>query len=126
MLQGTRQRDLLKQHGQRDFFKLFVFLSFLAKSRAIAPFNHTLVCMRCVCVSCFPFGIPIYRTIITSSNAFSLGLDRPFELCHAILRPLIVIKERPFRKYEKMRDFFSVEGEGCLYSRTMSPLSGLR
>lgn len=124
---GTRQRDLLKQYEQRDFFKLFVFLSFLAKSRAIASFYHARVCMY-VCVWMFSaFLWYIYRAIIASSNAFSLGSDhRPFELYRAILWLLIAIKERPFRKYEKIRDFFSVEGGSCLYPRTVSLLSGLR
>lgn len=55
MLRGTRQRDLLKQPEQRDFFKLFVFLSFLAKSRAIAPFYHA--CMYARARAAFAFAL---------------------------------------------------------------------
>lgn len=89
----TRQRDLLKQREQKRFFKLFVFL-FLAKSRTI----HS------VPSSFFWYN---YRAIITSSSVFSFGSDhRSFELCRAMPRLLIVIKERQFGKYEKIRNFF--------------------
>lgn len=86
----------------KRFFKLFVFL-FLAKSRTIALVHRVL----CAAPSLLWY---IYRAIIISSSVFSFGSDdRSFELCRAMPRLLIAIKERQFGKYEKIRDFFLPE-----------------
>lgn len=100
---GTRQRDLLKQHEQRDFLSYLSF--FFWRERSL---------YRISCVP-LPFWY-IYRAIITSSNVFSFGSDhRSFELCRAMPRLLIAIKERQFGKYEKIREFFSTEKEEVFF-----------
>lgn len=104
---GNETKRFIETAWTKRFFKLFVFLSFLAKSRAIILFYSIVRARAYACVfSTFPL-VYLSRYYIASSNAFSLDSGHlPFELCHAILWLLITIRGARFVSMKKCAIFF--------------------